>query len=119
MKLRIQVEGTEYDVQVDILPENAAPPGELDVELPDAVSRPPHPEDTIPEDRICRSPIAGAVTSVVVRPGDRVRQGDPVVTIEAMKMQTPIEAPLDGTIAEVAVKAGDAVRAGQILCKLV
>jgi biotin carboxyl carrier protein len=119
LRLRIHVEGATYDVQVDILPENAAPASELDPEPPDALGRPPHPKDTIPDDKICRSPIAGAVVSIAVRPGDHVRQDDPIVTIEAMKMQTAIGAPLDGIVGEILVKAGDAVKPGQVLCKLV
>ena len=118
MKLRIYVEGTTYDVQVDILPENGGTASEAEAELPEVVGHPPHPKDTIPDDNICRSPIAGAVVSVAVRAGDRVRQDDPVVTIEAMKMQTAIGAPLDGIVEEVLVKAGDAVKPGQVLCRL-
>ncbi|SPE43562.1 putative propionyl-CoA carboxylase, biotin carboxyl carrier protein [Candidatus Sulfopaludibacter sp. SbA3] len=82
------------------------------------LSRPPHPADTIPEDKICRSPIAGSIVSVAVAPGRRVRQDDPVVTIEAMKMQTAIGAPVSGIVESVSVKPGDAVKPGQVLCKL-
>ena len=118
MKLRINVEGVDYDVQVDVLPENSPPAPDADADMPPAVGRPPHPSDTIPDDKICRSPIAGAVVSVSVAPGLRVRRHDPVATIEAMKMQTAIGAPLGGIVEEVSVKPGDTVKAGQILCKL-
>lgn len=118
MKLRIHVEGTAYEVQVDVLPEGTAFAPEVEPEMPAAVCRPPHPADTIPDDKICRSPIAGAIVSVAVAPGFRVRQNDPIVTIEAMKMQTAIGAPVGGIVEEVSVKPGDSVRPGQILCKL-
>ena len=118
MKLRINVEGTIYDVQVDVLPDDDVLASDVEPEMPDAVGRPPHPRDTIPSDKICRSPIAGAVVSVAVAPGLSVRQDDPIVIIEAMKMQTAIGAPVDGIVEEVSVKPGDAVKPGQILCRL-
>ncbi len=118
MKLRINVEGTEYDVLVDVLPESTVLSAETEIEI-SPLNAPPPPSDTIPDDRICRSPIAGAVVSISVAPGMRVHRDDPVVTIEAMKMQTAIGAPLAGIVDEVCVKPGDAVRPGQMLCKLV
>ena len=118
MKLRINVEGTTYDVEVDVLPEGAEFRSDEEPEMPAAVGHPPPPSDVIPGDKICRSPIAGSVVSVSVAPGLRVRRDDPVVTIEAMKMQTAIGAPMDGIVEAVPVKPGDSVKPGQILCRL-
>jgi methylmalonyl-CoA carboxyltransferase 1.3S subunit len=118
VRLRITLEGRVYEVDVEVLKE--APPRENEPEPDDLreLSFPPPPPDTRPQDRICRSPIAGAVISVIASVGLRVRKDDPVVIIEAMKMQVPIGAPLDGTIQDVQVAAGDAVAPGQILCTL-
>jgi geranyl-CoA carboxylase alpha subunit len=60
-----------------------------------------------------RAPMAGAVTSVAVAPGDRVIRGQTVATIEAMKMEHHLKAPRDGIVAEVRMKPGDqaAIRA--------
>ena len=118
MKLRINVEGTTYDVEVDILPEGAEFRCDEEPEMPAAVGHPPPPSDAIPGDKICRTPIAGAVVSVAVVPGLQVRRDDPIVTIEAMKMQTAIGAPMAGVVEEVPVKPGDTVKPGQILCRL-
>jgi biotin carboxyl carrier protein len=118
MKLRINVEGSTYDVQVDILPEHAVTPAEVEPQMPAVVRLPPHPSDTIPDDKICRSPIAGSIVSVAVVPGRAVRRNDPIVTIEAMKMQTAIGAPLAGVVGQIQVKPGDAVKPGQVLCTL-
>jgi len=119
MKLRINVEGSTYDVQVDVLSENAVTPAEVEPQMPAAVRLPPPPSDTIPGDKICRSPISGSIVSVSVAPGHRVRRNDPIVTIEAMKMQTAIGAPVAGIVEEIKVKPGDAVKPGQVLCTLV
>jgi len=56
-----------------------------------------------------KAPMAGAVTSVSVRPGDKVTKGQTVATIEAMKMEHQLKAPRDGVIAEVLAKTGDQV----------
>jgi biotin carboxyl carrier protein len=118
VKLRIKVEDSSYDVQVDVLPEGTASAPDPDQDLP-VYHLPPYPTDTIPDDIICRSPIAGSVVSVAVASGRRVHQGDTIATIEAMKMQTAIGAPVAGIVEEIKVKPGDAVKPGQVLCTLV
>ena len=119
MKLRITLEGVSYDVEVEVLPEAAEEPEtEAEADILEEVELPPPPPDFGPEDRICRSPISGAVVSVAVSVGDQVRKDDPVAVIEAMKMQISIGAPMDGTVKEVQVAAGDAVSPGDILCTL-
>jgi methylmalonyl-CoA carboxyltransferase small subunit len=120
VRLRITVEERSYDVAVELLTEPEAPWPPLDPlpAVPESVLDPPHLLDTMPEDKICRSPIAGVVVSIQASPRQRIRQDDPMVTIEAMKMQNTIGAPLDGVVEEVLVSLGDAVQSGQILCKL-
>ena len=49
----------------------------------------------------------------------KMRQDDPVLVIEAMKMQTTIGAPVDGTVDAVHVVPGESVKPGQPLCTLV
>jgi biotin carboxyl carrier protein len=68
---------------------------------------------------ICRSPIAGVVVSIAASLGQQVRRDDPVLVIEAMKMQTTIGAPVDGTVDAVHVVPGQSVKPGQPLCTLV
>ena len=119
MKLRIKLEGVTYDVEVEKLPEpEAAPCAAGASEFPEDVAFPTPPTDIMPEDRICRSPINGAVVKVMVKPGDRLRKDDPVAVIEAMKMQIEIGAPLDGMVEQVRIAPGDAVASGQTICTL-
>jgi len=61
------------------------------------------------------APLAGTVFKVLVAPGDSVREGQPVLVLEAMKMETEVAAPLAGTVSSVRVKAGDAVSVGDEL----
>jgi glutaconyl-CoA/methylmalonyl-CoA decarboxylase subunit gamma len=118
VKLRIKLEGVVYDVEVEQLPDPEAAPAAAEELIPDDVAFPPPPTDIMPGDRICRSPINGAVVAVLVKPGDKVHKDDPVAVIEAMKMQISIGAPLDGTVVSVSITAGQAVAPGQTICKL-
>lgn len=65
-----------------------------------------------------RAPMPGAVIEVHVASGDRVRAGDPLVTIESMKLQTVLGSPRDGIIAEVAIATGEIFGKDQPLVRL-
>ena len=65
-----------------------------------------------------RSTLPGLVVAVNVAVGAEVQEGDPLVTIEAMKMQNEVRAPRAGTIGQVAVSTGAAVAAGVLLLRL-
>jgi biotin carboxyl carrier protein len=121
VKLRIKLEGQSYDVDVEVLPESSDEPLEFEsaISIPATVLRPPAPPDTRPEDKICRSPIAGVVVSVIAAVRQQIREDEPVLVIEAMKMQTTIGAPVDGVIEAVHVTPGESVKPGQPLCTLV
>jgi pyruvate carboxylase len=64
------------------------------------------------------APMAGAITSIVVAVGQKVKAGDPLLTLEAMKMETMLHAPSDGIVGDVLVKAHDAVEARDLLVRL-
>ena len=55
------------------------------------------------------------VISVPVEAGDRVKKGQPVAVLSAMKMETTLTAPFDGTVTRVNVAEGESVSPGQIL----
>jgi propionyl-CoA carboxylase alpha chain len=61
------------------------------------------------------APMPGSVVAVAVEPGQPVRKGDLLVTVEAMKMEHRVTAPFDGEVAEVRVAAGHQVDADQVL----
>ena len=118
MRLRISFEGKSYDVEVERLSGTPSPDAEPEMDIPESVLSPPLQPDIRDEDRICRSPIAGAIVAVKAEAGHWLRKHDPVAVIEAMKMQIDIGAPVDGLVEEVSVALGDAVKPGQVLCKL-
>ena len=61
------------------------------------------------------APMPGRVLRVLVRVGDTVELRQPVVVVEAMKMENELRAPKAGTVKEVAVEAGESVEAGRLL----
>ena len=58
---------------------------------------------------------AGKVFKLDTKVGDTVKKGDPVITIEAMKMETAASARMAGTVKEICVAEGDTVKGGQLL----
>jgi acetyl-CoA/propionyl-CoA carboxylase, biotin carboxylase, biotin carboxyl carrier protein len=61
------------------------------------------------------APMPGSVIAVHAVAGDRVTSGDPIVTLEAMKMEHAVTAPMDGVLADLAAQPGDQVSRGQVL----
>ena len=62
-----------------------------------------------------RADMAGTVVKWLVEPGAEVSTGDPVVVLEAMKMETQVSAHRDGTVTDVRTEAGGVVTAGAVL----
>ena len=59
--------------------------------------------------------LPGNVLKVQVEEGDRIEEGDVLLIVEAMKMETEIKSPVSGTVSSVEVSVGDHVQAGQVL----
>ncbi len=64
------------------------------------------------------APLSGNIFKVHVSPGDSVKEGDVVIILEAMKMETEVRAEADGVISQVWVKEGDSVAVGSQLLAL-
>ena len=125
-KLRITVEGKTYEVEVEILgsriasvaPAAAPAPAAPAVSAPVAAPAAPAPKKAAPapagaNDVAC--PLAAVVVAVNVKEGQKVKAGDLLVTLEAMKMNTPVNSPADGTVAKICVSAGQSVNEGEVL----
>jgi acetyl/propionyl-CoA carboxylase alpha subunit len=64
------------------------------------------------------APMPGTVIKVLVQPGDAVAARQPLVVLEAMKMETPLVSPYDATVRAVHVAEGDRVAGGTVLVEL-
>ena len=70
----------------------------------------------MPED--IKAHITGVVFQVVANPGDAVQEGDPVIVLESMKMEIPVESPRSGRVQAIRVEAGQTVQEGDIVAIL-
>lgn len=122
--LRITVEGKVYDVVVESLSSESAAPTPAPVVRSASAAAParaaapapaPAPKPAAAGAGDAVSPLAGIVQAIDAAVGTAVKEGDLVITLEAMKMYTPINAVASGTITAIHVKAGDAVEEGQVL----
>ncbi len=59
--------------------------------------------------------LPGVVLKILVSPGDSVKAGQPIMVLEAMKMENEIVSPVDGVVHEIRVKEGDKVETGDLL----
>ena len=106
----VKVDGKVYDVVV-------AQGGELkEVTLKDSELIPQSASASAGE--TLNAPLAGNIFKVKVKPGQTVNEGDVVIIMEAMKMETEIRAAHSGTIAELLVAEGDSVATGDALIAL-
>lgn len=62
--------------------------------------------------------VPGKVFKIEANAGASVKAGDPIVILEAMKMEIPVVAPEDGTVAGINVAVGDAVESGDVLATM-
>ncbi len=139
-KLRVTVDGNTYDVTVELPDDSAAPalsvgpftapaaPPPSAVPPVIATAPPPLPAaapSPSPAPAAASgpgdvpSPLAGRVTAVVVTVGQEVKEGDHLVTLEAMKMNTFVFAPKSGKVGEIKTSVGSAVEEGQSLVRIV
>jgi methylmalonyl-CoA carboxyltransferase small subunit len=124
LKLKITVDGKVYEVEVEVYEPEPPHPGYVpaagQVRVPAATpgAAPlvrPTGTPVADESKVCRSPVAGVVVRIAAQVGQAIQANDPLLVLEAMKMETVITSPSAGKVAKVNVNAGDAVQAGQVL----
>jgi 3-methylcrotonyl-CoA carboxylase alpha subunit len=69
-------------------------------------------------DGALRAPMPGKIVAAPARPGDAVTKGQPIVVLEAMKMEHALVAPFDGVVGEIGVVVGDQVAADAVLARV-
>jgi oxaloacetate decarboxylase alpha subunit len=103
---KVSVNGTQYDVVVG--------PGNSDISqiTPAASSTAPA---AATGGTAIKAPLAGSVIENLVTVGQQINEGDPVMVIEAMKMETEIRSSCSGSVLSITVNKGDAIQAEQTL----
>lgn len=117
----ITVNGSVYDVTVEEKGAGFAPAPAAPAAAPVAPPKPvPAPKAAAAGAGSIevKAGAAGKVFKIEANVGQSVKKGDPVVIIEAMKMEIPVVAPEDGTVASIDAAVGDAIEAGAVLATL-
>lgn len=102
--MQVEVDGETFTVRILAI-------GDQPVEGKQKAAEPP--KSDIPGG--VKSNMQGMVLKIMVGRGDKVKVGDTLVVLEAMKMENPISSPRDGVVKEIFVDAGDTVLAGDVL----
>ncbi len=95
---------------------NLPPPAAAAAPDVDAAAAEPHGPGT--EQSTVTAPMPGTVIRLLVAPGDAVKARQPLVVLEAMKMETPLSSPYDAVVRTVNVAEGDRVAGGAVLVEL-
>ena len=114
---KIKVNGKAYKVEVESVEEVASAPAPVEAkkeEQPKVAM--PAPAAAGANDVL--SPIQGSVIKVLVKVGDKVKKGQALFVIEAMKLENEVPSPVEGEIAEILVSKGQAVASKEILCRI-
>ena len=107
----IEIDGQVYHVKVRELPDDA-----VMTEQTQADSRRPTADyATQTEGKTMLAPMAGTILRILVKEGQRVKKGENLIVLEAMKMENEIVADEDGVIRSILVKANDSVESDQPL----
>ena len=113
---------SSYDVKVDgkVYHVEVAESGTLTSVTPAATARAPAQSSAAAPagGQAINAPLSGNVFKILVSEGDAVSNGDVVIILEAMKMETEIRSAFDGTAGRILVKEGDSVASGQALIEL-
>ena len=132
MKLQITIDGKHYEAEVEVVnepivphraPQRAATAGTAGAPRTPAsadadASAPSSSNDGSGEHTICTSAVMGLVVKVLTKVGQEVRAGDSLLVLEAMKMESNVNAPVAGTVAKILVAPGDSVKKGQALVEI-
>lgn len=119
-KYRITLNSEVYEMEVELIEEGSAPikteavPAVRSTETP-AAQKAPAQADSASADGTVVSPMPGTIVQLMAAQGDKVSKGQPILVLEAMKMENEITAAKDGVLSELRVAEGQTVAGGEIL----
>jgi len=126
MRLKVKIGENEYDVYVRRLNRTSyrvrlnekvfdvtiRKPGEI---LPKRIEIKKERRVEISEGEPVKAMLPGVITKIIVREGEKVKKGDTLFILEAMKMENEVKSPKDGIVKQITVKEGERVEVGDIL----
>ena len=108
-KYRVNVNGSIYEVEIE------------EMSAPATMSAPAAAPKAAPAPaggNAVKAPMPGTILDVKVQNGQRVKKGQVLVILEAMKMENEIQAPCDGTVSGLNVRKGDSVETRALICSI-
>ncbi|MBK7819943.1 MAG: biotin/lipoyl-binding protein [Tessaracoccus sp.] len=119
MKLKVTVNQTEYEIDVEVEQEERPQLGPIVIGVNGGSNQiPTKASVSAVSSNAVVAPLAGSVARILVADGDEIEAGQVLLVLEAMKMETEITAPAAGKVVAVLVSPGDAVQGGQALIEL-
>ena len=129
MKIRIKIKGKFYDVELSEISDGKI---KIRVGEKEFVFEPPDPLSSLEsqkslkgengpfqkrdfQQKEIRSPIAGTVSEIFVKEGEKIEKEQKIVLLSAMKMENEIISDFSGKIKEIRIKEGEQVKRGQVL----
>ena len=121
-KFLVNVNGTDYEITVEQIEADAAaaaPAKPAPQPVAEPTPAPAAPAAAAPAaGETINAPMPGTILSINVKVGDKIKAGQVLMILEAMKMENEIMAPADGTVTAVGVTAGATVDTGAMLCAI-
>lgn len=125
MKLKITIDDKQYEADIEVLDDERVEAGGAGSPRPvrqrAVASTPLAAADAAPaspavgDEKFCKSSIVGIVVKVLVSAGQSVKQGELLLVLEAMKMESNVASPVSGVVKSVQVEVGSSVKKGQVL----
>lgn len=111
LEMQVQAQQTPFQSKVIV------PPTVVTSPLPTPKPKVPSPVQRQKAEggKTINAMMSGNIISVLVKVGDEIKENDPVIKLEAMKMETVVNSPFQGKVKEIFVKERQAVTAGEML----
>ncbi len=113
--LLVEVNGTSYEVELDKEIRTTKTPVLVRTPVPLGS---PLPEAKSSGNMAVNSPLPGTILSIAIKAGDKIKKGQKILVLEAMKMENSIQSDYDGEVVRVGVSAGDQILQGALLYEL-